>query len=141
MRVGIPREIAPGERRVALVPEIITRLDGFDVAVERGAGDAAGFSDDAYAAAGATLVEDAWREVEAVAKVAKPSADELERLASGQLLIAFLTPLTDPDPTGSAAWRRRASSALRWSRFRARLEPRRWTHSPRRRRSRATRRC
>jgi H+-translocating NAD(P) transhydrogenase subunit alpha len=97
MRVGIPREIAPGERRVALVPELIKRLEGFEVSVERGAGAEAGFPDEAYSEAGATLVENAWQESDAVAKVAKPDAEELERLASGQLLIAFLAPLTDPD--------------------------------------------
>src|SRR5438270_11421445 len=94
MRVGVPRETAAGERRVALVPDAVGRLDGFDVAVERGAGVAAGFSDDAYVEAGAELVADAWAGVGAVVKVAKPSADEAARLPSGQLLIAFLTPLT-----------------------------------------------
>ncbi len=97
MRVGVPRETAPGERRVALVPDAIARLDGFEVAVEHGAGAAAGFADEAYAEAGAELVDDAWREVEAVAKVGKPNAHEREFLTSGQLLIAFLSPLTDSE--------------------------------------------
>ena len=95
MRVGVPRETAAGERRVALVPEAVARLNGFEVAVERGAGVAAGFADDAYAEAGADLVDDAWRGVDAVVKVAKPSADEAARLSSGQVLVAFLAPLTD----------------------------------------------
>src|SRR5437764_347968 len=95
MRVGVPRETTPGERRVALVPEAVGRLDGFEVAAERGAGEAAGFGDDAYAAAGAELVADAWQGVDAVVKVAKPSAGEAARLSPGQLLIAFLSPLTD----------------------------------------------
>jgi H+-translocating NAD(P) transhydrogenase subunit alpha len=95
MRVGVPKETAEGERRVALVPDAVSRLEGFEVAVERGAGAAAGFTDEAYADAGAELVEDALRGVEAVAKVTKPSEQELERLSSGQLLIAFLAPLTD----------------------------------------------
>ncbi|HEY3921785.1 MAG TPA: Re/Si-specific NAD(P)(+) transhydrogenase subunit alpha [Gaiellaceae bacterium] len=95
MRVGIPREQAAGERRVAIVPELVKRLGGFEVAVERGAGLEAGFDDDAYAEAGAELVADAWQGVDAVAKVAKPSAAEIEKLSSGQLLVAFLQPLTD----------------------------------------------
>jgi NAD(P) transhydrogenase subunit alpha len=95
MRVGIPRETAPGETRVALVPDVIARLDGIDAAVERGAGAAAGFEDDAYAEAGATLVDDAWRDVDAVAKVAKPSREEIAKLREGQVLVAFLQPLTD----------------------------------------------
>src|SRR5947207_8647464 len=95
MRVGVPKETTAGERRVALVPEAVGRLEGFAVAVERGAGAAAGFADDTYAAAGAELVTDGWRGVDAVAKVAKPNDHEAARLSSGQLLIAFLSPLTD----------------------------------------------
>jgi len=53
MRIGVPRETAPGERRVAIVPETVGRLPGFEVAVERGAGLAAGYTDEAYEAAGA----------------------------------------------------------------------------------------
>jgi NAD(P) transhydrogenase subunit alpha len=60
MRVAVPKETAPGERRVALVPETVSRLgDGFEVRVERGAGAAAGFDDDAYAAVGVELVDGA----------------------------------------------------------------------------------
>jgi NAD(P) transhydrogenase subunit alpha len=95
MRIGVPKETATGERRVAVVPETVGRLDGIAVAVERDAGVAAGFSDDAYREAGAEVVDDAWTGVEAVVKVAKPSEPEADRLASGQLLIAFLQPLTD----------------------------------------------
>ena len=95
MRVGVPRETAAGELRVALVPDAIARLEGFDVSVERGAGEAAGFTDAAYAEAGAELVDDAWRGVDAVVKVGKPSAMEVEKLESGRVLIAFLQPLSD----------------------------------------------
>ena len=95
MRVGIPTETAPGERRVALVPETIGRLgDGIEVIVEPGAGVAAAFADQAYSEAGATI-GDPWG-ADVVAKVAAPSPDELTRLRSGQALIAFLQPLTDP---------------------------------------------
>jgi H+-translocating NAD(P) transhydrogenase subunit alpha len=97
MRVGVPKETAPGERRVALVPDVVSRLEGSTVAVERGAGAAAGFPDAAYAEAGAELVEDAFAGTDAVAKVAKPNESELAQLHSGQLLVGFLQPLTDPD--------------------------------------------
>ena len=95
MRVGIPRETTQGERRVALVPETVGKLAaaGFELVVEEGAGDAASFPDGAYTEAGAT-VGDPW-EAEGVVKVRKPSPDERERLRSGQLLIAFLEPLSD----------------------------------------------
>ncbi len=97
MRVGVPRETAPGERRVALVPETVSRLvaAGFDVVVEPGAGTAASFPDGAYEDSGATL-GDPWS-AEAVVKVQKPSEAELERLDPGAVLIAFLQPLGDPD--------------------------------------------
>src|SRR5437764_812610 len=94
MQLGVPKELAAGERRVALIPETIGRLgEGVDVVVEAGAGDAAGFSDDDYRAAGATT-GDPWT-ADVVAKVAAPSEEEAARLRSGQVLIAFLSPLTD----------------------------------------------
>ena len=108
MRVGVPRETAAGERRVALVPEAIARLDGITVSVERGAGAAAGFTDAAYEEAGAELVDDAWQGVDGVVKVAKPTADELAKLRAGELLIAFLQPLTDRELIERLAARGRA---------------------------------
>jgi NAD(P) transhydrogenase subunit alpha len=97
MRVGVPRETSQDEQRVALVPDVVGRLEGIDVLVERGAGLAAGFGDEAYTEAGATVADDAWSDVEVVVKVAKPTDDELPKLASGQVLIAFLQPLTDAE--------------------------------------------
>jgi len=94
MRLGVPKETASDEQRVALVPETIGRLgEGIDVVVEAGAGLAAAFGDDAYREAGATI-GDPWS-AEIVAKVAPPTADEVARLGEGQVLIAFLQPLTD----------------------------------------------
>jgi len=95
MRVGVPRETSGDERRVALVPDVLSRLDGIHVAVERGAGTAAGFRDEAYADAGAELVDDAWRDVDGVVKVARPTPEEEPRLRRDEVLIAFLHPLTD----------------------------------------------
>jgi NAD(P) transhydrogenase subunit alpha len=93
MRVGVARETAPGERRVALVPETVQKLaaGGFDVVVEPGAGDAASFPDDAYVDAGAAIGAP-W-DADAVVAVRRP--DE-SRLRSGQLLVAYLDPLADP---------------------------------------------
>jgi NAD(P) transhydrogenase subunit alpha len=95
MRVGVARETAPGERRVALVPEAVAKLvaAGFDVIVEPGAGEAASFLDDAYREAGATLGSP-W-EAEALVKVRKPDEAEVARLRTGQILIGFLDPLAD----------------------------------------------
>jgi NAD(P) transhydrogenase subunit alpha len=97
VKVAVPKETAPGERRVALVPEIVSKLtaSGIDVIVEAGAGAAASFSDEAFSESGAEL-GDPWS-AEVVAKVRKPSAEESDRLQEGQVLIAFLEPLTDPE--------------------------------------------
>ena len=96
MKVGVPRETAPGEHRVALVPESVKRLTGggFEIELERGAGEAASFLDSAYGEAGATLVADPYS-ADAIVKVQTPSAKEVERLRDGQVLIGFLQPLTD----------------------------------------------
>jgi len=96
MQVGVAKEAVPGERRVALVPETVGRLgEGAEVVVEAGAGTAAGFADDAYREAGAT-VGDAWA-ADVLVKVAAPTAEEVSRLHEGQALIAFLSPLTDAE--------------------------------------------
>ena len=81
---------------MALVPEAVSKLKagGFDVALERGAGIAASFPDDAYREAGAELVDDVW-DADGVVKVRKPNAEEVQRLREGQVLIGFLEPLTD----------------------------------------------
>jgi NAD(P) transhydrogenase subunit alpha len=90
----VPKETASGERRVALVPEVVERLarGGVSVTVERGAGEAAHQPDDAYERAGATLGDGFAGEV--VAKVAPPSVEEIGRLGRGTVLVGFLQPLT-----------------------------------------------
>ena len=95
MRVGVPKETANGERRVALVPETVARLREIDVVVEPGAGVAASFADQAYREAGAELGE-VWS-ADVVVKVHKPDAREVERLREGHVLVGFLQPLTDPE--------------------------------------------
>jgi NAD(P) transhydrogenase subunit alpha len=94
MRVGVARETVAGERRVALVPETVARLgEGVEVVVEAGAGAAAGFSDEAYRDAGAAL-GDPW-DADVLVKVAPPTSAEAARLHDGQVVVAFLAPLTD----------------------------------------------
>jgi NAD(P) transhydrogenase subunit alpha len=98
--IGVPRETEQGERRVALVPDIVRRLadDGVETLVENGAGEAAGFPDDAYTEAGARAVPAAElsASAELVARVRRPSAAEIARLREGQALVALLQPLADP---------------------------------------------
>ena len=98
VKVGVPKELKPGERRVALVPEAVKKLKdkGFDVVVERGAGEHANLTDAEYQEAGAELgtSTDAWA-ADAVLKVAPPEPSETPR--SGAVLIGFLSPLTNPE--------------------------------------------
>ena len=98
MQIGVPRESAEGERRVALVPEVVGKLkdQGLDVVVERGAGAGALIPDEQYEQAEARMVDDAGAvyESDVVVKVAPPSAAEVERLHADGVLIGFLQPLT-----------------------------------------------
>jgi len=100
MQIGVPKETAEGERRVALVPEVVKKLtgSGLDVVVERGAGDGAMIPDAQFEEAGATLgdVAAVWG-ADVVAKVAPPSAEEVVRLRSDGVLIGFLAPLTNAE--------------------------------------------
>lgn len=97
MRVGVVKETLPGERRVALVPDTVTKLKAaqLEVSVQSGAGNEAFYSDDAYQKAGATLTPDAravLSQADAVLKVQPPSLDEIKALKSGAILISFLQP-------------------------------------------------
>ena len=104
MNIAVLKEIAPGERRVALTPDVAGRLAkaGNTVIVERGAGDAAGYRDADYQAAGATLAPsaaEAYAAAGLAVKVQRPLADgtdELRLLPQGAALVAFLNPLGDP---------------------------------------------
>jgi NAD(P) transhydrogenase subunit alpha len=100
MKIGVARETAPGERRVALVPEALGKLAaaGLEILVESGAGVGALIPDSAYADAGATVVstEELYRQADVIARVLKPSPEEAARLHSGQAVIGLLQPLLDP---------------------------------------------
>jgi NAD(P) transhydrogenase subunit alpha len=100
--IGVPREIAAGEKRVATVPDVVEKLIklGFTVAVESGAGDAANFSDDTYRAAGATIIEGTaklWAASDIVFKVCVPTTEEVSLLREGGHLIGFIWPAQNPE--------------------------------------------
>ncbi len=101
MRIGVPREIFAGEKRVATTPEVSAQLMklGFDVAVESNAGAAANFSDASYAAVGCSIAtaEEIWRDSDIVMKVRGPSDEETALLKKGQTLISFLWPAQNPE--------------------------------------------
>ena len=106
--IGVPRETFAGEKRVATVPEVVEKLIklGFRVAVETGAGDAANFTDEAYRAAGAEVVQEVWTKSEIVLKVRAPSSAEVQRLREGATLIGFIWPAQNPELMQQLAARR-----------------------------------
>ncbi len=108
MKIGIPKEIHPGERRVATTPDVAQELAklGFSVAVESGAGAAAHFDDAAFAAAGVEVVADTeslWSDSDIILKVRPPERhpvlrrDEADLLRAGQILVSFLWPAQNPE--------------------------------------------
>jgi NAD(P) transhydrogenase subunit alpha len=110
--IGVAKETAPGERRVSLTPDAAGKLvkAGLAVVVERGAGEAASFTDDAYSQAGATL-GDAWA-ADLVAKVQKPSAAEVQRLREGAALVGTLQAATNAELLRQLAARRVTAFSL-----------------------------
>jgi H+-translocating NAD(P) transhydrogenase subunit alpha len=102
LMIGVPREVYPGEKRVATVPDVVEKLIklGFAVAVESGAGDAANFSDDTYRAAGAQIVDGAaklWSSSDIVFKVRAPNTDEVGLMREGSALVSFIWPAQNPE--------------------------------------------
>ena len=107
MRIGVPKETAAGEHRVALVPEVVSKLKakGLDVVVQSGAGADALLPDGDFAAAGAQLTADAaevWG-CDVVVTIAPPDAQAIRGLGSGSILIGFLAPLSSPQTTRALA--------------------------------------
>jgi NAD(P) transhydrogenase subunit alpha len=101
MKIGIPRETTPGERRVALVPDALAavRKLGLETLVEAGAGSGTYFADADYQKAGATIAADRnglFAEADIVAKVQRPTVEEVAQLREGSALISFLQPATNP---------------------------------------------
>jgi NAD(P) transhydrogenase subunit alpha len=101
LKVGVPKETAEGERRVALVPEGVEKLgkQDIEVLVESGAGRDFNL-DEAYEEAGATIASDAgevYKQADVVLKIRVPSDEEIGQLGDGQVVIGFLEPLTEPE--------------------------------------------
>ncbi|WP_170434687.1 Re/Si-specific NAD(P)(+) transhydrogenase subunit alpha [Ruegeria arenilitoris] len=97
MKIGTPKEILKGENRVAMTPESAVQLQklGYECAIEKGAGAAAGFSDEAYEAVGVEIVKTAaslWKSSDIIAKVRVPTETEMKRLTKGKTLISFFNP-------------------------------------------------
>ena len=102
MKIGAPKETAPGEARVALTPESAGRLQklGYECIVESGAGTAASITDEAFEAAGVEVVASAaalWNNADVIVKVREPSAEEIEAAPDGKILIGFVWPASNED--------------------------------------------
>ncbi len=111
MKIGIPREVAAGENRVAVTPDAVARLVAGDleITVESGAGLQANFSDDQYKEAGATIAADAAAAMSGanvVLKIHAPTDDEVAKVPEGAALVALLAPLTSPNLVKKLAQRR-----------------------------------
>lgn len=118
MRIGVPKEVRPGEHRVALIPEAVKRLvgKGHDVLVQQGAGVAAGWRDADYTEAGATVVataDEVWA-AELVTKVQRPAVEEKGHLRSGLILVAMLQHLAEPAEMTALAATGVTSLAMDW---------------------------
>jgi len=108
LKIGTPKEVFEGERRVAMTPESALALQklGHECMIETGAGIASGFDDAAYTAAGVEVVKTAaalWKAADVVAKVRAPDDAEMKRLRSGQTLISFFSPVADEAKMKAAA--------------------------------------
>jgi len=108
MIVGVPKETAPGERRVALVPDLVPTLTeaGLEVVLEPGAGAAAGYPDPSYQEKGARLEPEVFDKADILLKVQPPDLDQVDRLAEGSTLIGLLLPYTNTAGIKALAARR-----------------------------------
>src|SRR6266513_272545 len=106
MRIGVPKESASGEHRVALVPEVVGKLKakGLDVSVQSGAGADALIPDEAFGEAGGRIAaaSEVW-ESDVVVVIAPPEPEQIRALGSGSILVGFLAPLSSPITTRALA--------------------------------------
>ncbi len=117
MKIAIPKEIAANERRVAWVPETVSKFakSALEVAVQSGAGEGASFADRAYTEAGAKISPDAvatFKGADVILKVQKPALNEVELMGEGAVLIALLQPATNPDLVKKLADRKITSFSM-----------------------------
>ncbi len=116
MKIGLVKERAPNERRVALVPDALKPLlaAGVEVLVERGAGDGAAIPDQAFVEAGAKLSarDDVYKQADVIVRVQKPNAEDVKSLREGQSVVGLLQPLIDPQLMAALAKKRVTAISL-----------------------------
>lgn len=113
MRIAVPSEL-PGERRVAITPQVALRLieNRHTIIVQSGAGEQAGFADDEYAGDGVLVADDPYPDADLVAVVGPPTADRARRIPEGSILVGFLDPFSAADLVEVLARRRVTSFAM-----------------------------
>jgi NAD(P) transhydrogenase subunit alpha len=117
VKVGVPKETAPGERRVALIPDAVAKLTaaGLSVLIEQGAGTSAFYTDEAYTRAGATVVSNPaklYADAQVVLKVQRPTTDEVKLMREGAVLISFLPAWSAPELVQALVSRKITAFAL-----------------------------
>jgi NAD(P) transhydrogenase subunit alpha len=113
VKIAVAKEVLPGERRVALVPEQVSKLaGGHEIVVEPGAGAGAGYADDAYTGKGARVQAGAVDGADLVLKVRTPTAEEIARLREGATLVGLMAPLSEPQAMRALAARGVTTFAL-----------------------------
>ncbi len=114
MRIGVPKESKPGERRVAATPKTVGQVIklGYDVSIESGAGNLAAFSDEAFREAGADIVGSEVWNADIVLKINAPTDDEVAKLGPGQMLVSLLAPGLNPDLVEALAARGTTALAM-----------------------------
>ncbi|MCI0422948.1 MAG: NAD(P)(+) transhydrogenase (Re/Si-specific) subunit alpha, partial [Acidobacteria bacterium] len=125
MIISIPKETVPGERRVALVPELVPRLvqSGIEVLVQQGAGTAAGFPDNAYLEKRAHLEAEVFGQADVLLKVQPPTVQEVAELKEGTLVIGLLQPYNHPFEIQAMAERGLTSFAMEFMPRISRAQP------------------
>ena len=112
---GVPKETAPGEKRVAVVPEMVAKLGGLQASVQRGAGGEAGYPDSEYEQKGASMVADAsslYGQVDLILKVQPPTPAEIDQFKEGTTLVSFVYPLGNLELVEKLAARRVTTFAM-----------------------------
>jgi NAD(P) transhydrogenase subunit alpha len=114
MIVGVPKETVAGERRVALVPELVPKLTkaGLDVLVQSGAGAEAGFPDEWYREKGGRLGPDVWAEADILLTVQPPAVGDIGKIKEGATLIGFLQPYSNAEGVKALAARQVTAFAM-----------------------------
>ena len=115
LTIGVPKEVAPGEKRVAVAPDALSKFKAFSVIIEKGAGDNSNFSDSSYSQAGASVVENTalvYQQADLILKIQPPTVSEASLVKEGGVIISFLYPMQNLDAVEVLSSRKVTSFAM-----------------------------